>query len=123
MVKAKAPAPDSVGSDANEIVDRDEMTEQVLSAIRQTGPAAALDRCQARVPRSVRNCAWMPIWDNTKLPAVSADNQSPNGASKDTSVRSESASAQAVRAQRGRGLARGGAVTESVGLSGADPRN
>ena len=51
MVKAKAPAPDSVGSDANEIVDRDEMTEQVLSAIRQTGPAAALDRCLALADR------------------------------------------------------------------------
>ena len=43
MFKAKAPAPESIGSDANEIVDRDEMTEQVLSAIRQTGPAAADD--------------------------------------------------------------------------------
>jgi hypothetical protein len=49
MVKAKAPVPDSVGSDANEIVDRDEMTEQVLSAIRQTAAElqAYLERAAA----------------------------------------------------------------------------
>ena len=51
MVKAKAPAPDSAGSDSNEIADRDRMTEQALSAIRRTGPAAALDRCRMLADR------------------------------------------------------------------------
>jgi hypothetical protein len=48
MVKAKTPAP---GSAANEIADRDRMTEQALSAIRRTGPAAALDRCRVLADR------------------------------------------------------------------------
>jgi hypothetical protein len=51
MVKAKAPAPGSAGSDATEIADRDRMTEQAISAIRRTGPAVALDRCRVLVDR------------------------------------------------------------------------
>jgi hypothetical protein len=51
MVKAKAPAPGSAGTDATEIVDRDRMTEQAISAIRRTGPAAALDRCRVLADR------------------------------------------------------------------------
>jgi hypothetical protein len=51
MVKAKAPAPGSAGSDSNEIADRDRMTEQAISAIRRTGPAAALDRCRVLADR------------------------------------------------------------------------
>jgi hypothetical protein len=51
MVKQNAPAVGGAGSDATEIGDRDRMTEQALSAIRRTGPAAALERCRVLADR------------------------------------------------------------------------
>ena len=51
MVQEKDPALGSADSDATEIADRERMTEQALSAIRRTGPAAALDRCRVLADR------------------------------------------------------------------------
>jgi hypothetical protein len=51
MVKEKDSTLGGAGINATEIADRDRMTEQALSAIRRTGPAAALDRCRVLADR------------------------------------------------------------------------